>query len=314
MIYPISKVNIGISKEIVDIKDEVERVAKMTIDTNLISHPKKVEQIFRCAIEQPDILEFLLKIRSAGNVGELRFYKYIKNSIFATVIGINLNMEKDELIQLVRAYLIYDVHYKTFQLNKELREKNRQLNKENNEVKTLNEKLKKISVQDNLTKVLNRRGYEEYLHSEWNKAARTGDPLSVLLLDVDNFKSYNDTYGHQYGDVILKKVSMTIQECIRECDIVGRYGGEEFIIILPRTDGERANITAEKIRSNIENLRIKHSLSKVTPYLTVSIGGATTFPKVTDVTTEQLIYDADQFLFQAKRKGRNQVFMSPEKK
>ncbi|WP_017754120.1 GGDEF domain-containing protein [Calidifontibacillus oryziterrae] len=313
MIHPISKINIGISKEIVDIKDEVEKVAKMTIDTNHIPHPQKVEQIFRCAIEQPDILEFLLKMRSASDVGRLRFYRYIKNSIFATVIGINLNMENDELILLARAYLIYDIHYKTFLSNKELREKNRQLNKENYKIKTLNEKLKIISVQDNLTKVLNRNGYEEYLHSEWTQATRTGDPLSVLLLDVDNFKSYNDTYGHQSGDVILKKVAMTIQESVRGSDIVGRYGGEEFIIILPRTNREMANVTAEKIRSNIENLRIKHPLSKVTPYLTVSIGGTTFFPKATDVSTEQLINDVDQFLFQAKRKGRNQVLMSPKK-
>lgn len=191
-------------------------------------------------------------------------------------------------------------------MSKQLQETN-QLLEEKVEQRT--KELKEMSIRDSLTNVLNRGGFEEFMQSEWVHAKRTGSPLSILLLDIDEFKSYNDTYGHQAGDDCLKRVAKAFQESVRESDVVGRYGGEEFAIILPRTDKAGANAVAEKIRSSIEELKIAHKSSKVSSYLTVSIGGATTFPKVNDYTIEQFIYDTDCALYQAKRKGRNQVVM-----
>jgi len=195
-------------------------------------------------------------------------------------------------------------------LNKTLREKNNQLNKAIKEIQTLNEELKEMSIRDSLTKVLNRSGYEEIMRSEWQRAKQTGTPISILLLDVDNFKTYNDTYGHLAGDEILKKVAQTIQESVRAMDIVGRFGGEEFILILPATSLAESKETAETIRSRIEARKILHRLSKNSGYLTVSIGGACTIPKESDYNVEKLIYEADMALYHAKRTGRNKVIIS----
>jgi len=140
----------------------------------------------------------------------------------------------------------------------------------------LNMRLKDISYLDGLTGVPNRRKLEEHLSREWDRAKKSGQPLSLLMVDIDFFKRYNDLLGHLEGDECLRKVAQEINRHVRSgMDLVARYGGEEFAVVLPETNGKQAQSIAERIRKDVENLRIPHPASKVSRYITVSVGVAT---------------------------------------
>ncbi|MBP1933367.1 PAS domain S-box protein [Ammoniphilus resinae] len=174
-------------------------------------------------------------------------------------------------------------------------------------LKEANEVLKNLSQRDGLTGISNRRYFDEMLQSEGKRASQNSYPLSLILMDIDCFKSYNDTYGHQGGDDCLRKVAEIVEnELKRPGDFVARYGGEEFAIILPWTDREGAMHVAERIRSHVESLKIPHIGSEVKSYVTVSIGVATMIPSIfSDVS--KLVEWADRALYTAKNNGRNQV-------
>jgi len=174
-------------------------------------------------------------------------------------------------------------------------------------LRELNCKLTHLSTIDVLTGISNRRSFEENIQIEWKRAIRGKSPLSLIMIDIDHFKEFNDYYGHQAGDKCLEKVAKTIVSSIqRPADFVARYGGEEFVAVLPEADREGALIVAERIRSKVEALAIKHGHSSVSPYVTVSLGTATLYPKEFN-SVEELIYRADRALFQAKYLGRNNV-------
>jgi two-component system, chemotaxis family, response regulator WspR len=163
---------------------------------------------------------------------------------------------------------------------------------------------------DSLTGLANRRHFDESLHIEWKRAARNGVPLSVMMLDIDYFKSYNDTYGHLKGDEVLRKVAEIIQKSVlRPADQASRYGGEEFVVILPETPAAGASRLAEEIRKNVEALNITHLGSEIGPFLTISIGIASVVPSGED-TPLSLVNQADAALYQAKERGRNRVVES----
>lgn len=175
-------------------------------------------------------------------------------------------------------------------------------------LKEANEKLMRISQLDGLTEIPNRRYYEEVFNKEWKNAIRSAGPISLIMLDIDHFKIYNDTYGHLEGDACLKSVANTLKNTLnRPGDFVARYGGEEFSIILPATNKEGAAFVAEMLRINIEELCIPHKNSKVKPVVTISIGVATTIPQ-RGSDYESLIKIADNALYKAKEKGRNRVY------
>lgn len=167
--------------------------------------------------------------------------------------------------------------------------------------------LKHLAITDSLTDLANRRYFDEVLKNEFNRAARLEHPLSLIMLDIDFFKSFNDGYGHVAGDSCLKQVAYTIRACLqRPADFVARYGGEEFACILPNTDLEGAVAIAEKIRSSIENLNIPHRNSNTADYITISLGVFT----VTDYSKNlpaEIVAEADKMLYKAKENGRNQV-------
>lgn len=170
-----------------------------------------------------------------------------------------------------------------------------------------NEILQRLSAIDGLTGVANRRAFDERLEWEWNRSLRSSTPLSLIMFDIDFFKAYNDTYGHQGGDGCLKRVASTINDTLeRSTDLLCRYGGEEFSVILPDTDSAGARIVGEKIRSVIEGLEIPHSGSKISPWVTISVGTATIIPNLNS-TPFELISFADKAAYQAKREGRNCV-------
>ncbi|MEL6786705.1 MAG: diguanylate cyclase [Cyanobacteria bacterium J06607_15] len=160
---------------------------------------------------------------------------------------------------------------------------------------------------DSLTQIANRRRFDEYITQEWSRCAREREYLSLLLCDVDYFKAYNDTYGHQAGDSCLYEVAKGIERAVkRPADVAFRYGGEEFAVILPHTEGQGAIRVAEEIHEQIQQLRIPHSSSQVSEYVTLSVGISSIIPD-TRTSPHNLISAADNALYDAKLKGRNRV-------
>lgn len=167
--------------------------------------------------------------------------------------------------------------------------------------------LRSLSFLDGLTGIANRRRLDETMAREWRRCARARAPLSLILLDVDHFKPFNDHYGHQAGDECLRAVAEVLAEQMkRPSDVAARYGGEEFVCLLPDTDEEGALQVAERLREAVVRLGIPHASSPIAPHLTVSLGVATAFP-ASGGSREELTQLADQMLYRAKRGGRNRV-------
>jgi len=167
--------------------------------------------------------------------------------------------------------------------------------------------LMNISLSDGLTGISNRRRFDELLELEWKRAVRSGTMLSLLMIDIDCFKQYNDTYGHVSGDECLKKVAQALCQTLkRPFDLMARYGGEEFGCILPETDAAGAVHVAEVLREKVESLKIPHDCSQVAPYVTVSVGVASMVPSLS-MSFITLVEEADAALYKAKAGGRNMV-------
>lgn len=186
-----------------------------------------------------------------------------------------------------------------------------------NLTKTLAEKnsiLSNLANIDGLTGINNHRFFQSALDQEISRAIRNNTSLSLLFIDIDYFKKFNDTYGHQVGDFVLAQFAKTIRENIRQYDVLARYGGEEFVVILPETNTEEALIVAEKLRANIEETIFMDAREKY--HVTASFGQACGTPSVEDnFSKDTLISQADQALYEAKEKGRNRVVAyGPKKK
>ncbi|AVF56642.1 UNVERIFIED_ORG: two-component system chemotaxis family response regulator WspR [Pseudomonas parafulva] len=167
--------------------------------------------------------------------------------------------------------------------------------------------LQRLMNSDGLTGLSNRRHFDEYLELEWRRAMREQQQLSLLMIDVDYFKAYNDTFGHLAGDEALRRVAEAIRgSCSRPSDLPARYGGEEFALVLPNTSPGGARLVAEKLRQSVLGLAIEHTAPAAGAYLTVSVGLATQVPAIGSLC-RQLISAADKGLYQAKNGGRNQV-------
>ncbi len=174
-------------------------------------------------------------------------------------------------------------------------------------LKETNRKLELLSISDELTGTANRRHFDITFEREWNSAARNEYPISLIFLDIDFFKSYNDNYGHQAGDRCLKKIGDALNRSVRRSrDLLARYGGEEFVVLLPHTEMEEAFQIAENIRIHIQNMDIRHSYSEITNQITVSLGVASALPNL-QTKSSYLIEQADAALYQAKNNGRNRV-------
>jgi len=167
--------------------------------------------------------------------------------------------------------------------------------------------LQRAAMVDPLTKIANRRHFDSFLEKEWQRSMRSGQPLSLVVLDVDHFKLYNDTLGHPAGDACLQQVAQAIaSHAMRTTDLAARYGGEEFVLLFAETPADAARLLAEAIRAHIEALQIPHPRSTTSAWLTVSIGVATILPHQLD-NTESLFVAADRAMYVAKENGRNQV-------
>lgn len=167
--------------------------------------------------------------------------------------------------------------------------------------------LEELSHVDALTKIPNRRQFNEKLEMEWRRAVREKSALSVLMIDIDYFKQYNDNYGHGAGDEALRRVATSLAgTALRPADLVARYGGEEFIVILPGTCVEAAAQLGDRMRESVTSLAIPHAFSGCGTTLSISIGCASTVP-VDESSTADLLHLADQMLYRSKENGRNRV-------
>jgi len=181
------------------------------------------------------------------------------------------------------------------------------------ELKHTRDLLKQQATVDTLTTIANRRRFEEFLLQSWRTKQRESEPLSIIMIDIDYFKLYNDHYGHAGGDDCLRKVAQEMQKVIsRSTDLLARYGGEEFVCILATSEQEGVEYIAEKLRYTVEQLAIPHTKSKVSDVVTISLGFATVIP-----TADQLLSNfmnaADHALYQAKETGRNCVVFDHSK-
>jgi diguanylate cyclase (GGDEF)-like protein len=200
------------------------------------------------------------------------------------------------------------VNHRTLHLETELEQCRRQLIAANNRADAIHKRnlaLKQLAISDGLTQLANRRYFDQCLQAEWRRMMRSGQPLAVILCDVDYFKRYNDTYGHPMGDFCLKQVAQAMATTVqRSGDLVARYGGEEFVFLLPHTDGAAAMLFAQKVRAAIHQLNLPHRASDVSQAVTVSLGVASFIPQ-RSLTPEVLVMAADKALYQAKQAGRD---------
>ncbi|NRR31849.1 diguanylate cyclase [Oxalobacteraceae bacterium] len=180
-------------------------------------------------------------------------------------------------------------------------------------VKRQADAMRELTLTDALTGVANRRSFNETIDNEWRRCARSSLPLSVIMIDIDHFKRYNDHYGHQAGDLCLQQVSAAMKRCAaRPHDLLARYGGEEFILLLPQEGLAGAEVVAQRILDEVRRSAIPHAASDTSGLVTVSLGIASVTPPADGTDPVNLIRTADACLYRAKQNGRNRYCKSTE--
>ncbi|MTW13752.1 diguanylate cyclase [Pseudoduganella eburnea] len=173
-------------------------------------------------------------------------------------------------------------------------------------LKRQSDAMRELTLTDALTGVANRRSFNDALDNEWRRCARSHTPLSVIMIDIDHFKLYNDAYGHQAGDICLRQVANAMVQCAgRTPDLLARYGGEEFVILLPQASAEGAETVAQRILAAVRELAIPHRMSSAGDTVTVSLGISTIVPAEGSCDADSLVRVADGALYEAKKEGRN---------
>lgn len=226
-----------------------------------------------------------------GERGTILLYLFVLYAIGVVVSMRRMDMNLTESMKL---------QYKNSQIVNTLSESNLQL-------QNANEKLETLILEDALTGLHNRRYFEMQLELEWKRESREKKILTLMVIDIDYFKLYNDTYGHAEGDVCLKNVSQVLQSCLhRSTDIIARIGGEEFVVMLPNIEVDGALTLANQMQQQLHHAELIHATSPLEDNVTVSIGIASVVPDA-NATALGLFKAADKALYKAKAKGRNQV-------
>lgn len=250
---------------------------------------------FFCRIKQPSDEDLLQMMAAVGSqLGQFVKRKYAEKELQEAEASIRSLYEEEK------------------RQSQKLVQQNVALEQTKLELESANCALQRLASVDGLTQIANRRCFDKTLHSEWQRMARNQEPISLILLDLDFFKLYNDHYGHQRGDECLKKFAQILDRNARRGgDLSARYGGEEFAVILSQTDAEGAMRVAESICSELKAEAIPHALSKVNQCVSASIGIASTVPNP-GLSVEWLIGEADRSLYQAKLEGRDRIiYLNP---
>lgn len=251
-----------------------------------------------------------LKVLSVNTILKL-IDKIISQS--AEYFGIKISNIKSvaEILQEANLRLsLINLSYE--EMNRELIKSKIELERLTEELAQKNKLLENMANIDGLTEINNHRFFQNFLDSEISRSIRNNKPLSLCLADIDFFKKFNDTYGHQTGDFILKEFCRICKEVIREYDLVARYGGEEFAFVLPETDLQAALVVAEKIRKTIEEYSFNDGVHSYN--VTISIGVTTALPLSNEFSKNDFINQADTALYEAKNSGRNRVAVADSKK
>ena len=186
----------------------------------------------------------------------------------------------------------------------------RALRRSQQELMEMNLELQRLTNVDGLTGLGNRRYFDEYLDTEWRQALRAGEPISLLMIDIDHFKQFNDTYGHLAGDEVLKTVAQAVRQTfLRPKDLAVRLGGEEFVVVLPQTALDDVPRLAEKAVRAVRDLNIPHRASSAADHVTISVGAVACIPSRERQPLE-LVEAADQAMYEAKQTGRNQAVVA----
>jgi len=254
------------------------------------------------------LLRNIVKTGNLSSVGQLIFV--LLNSLELARKFAHALVEREKMtaqLQEINLNLDKLVHKRT----KALEESREQIKHQKAELEKVNKALQVLSLKDPLTDLWNRRHYDRTIQLEWNRSLRHKYPLALMMIDIDNFKAYNDCYGHKAGDECLVKVAQTTKEFFRRAsDLVVRYGGEEFVVIMPGLGKDEAVNMALLLRKAIEELNIPHKHSPVSPWVTVSIGVTSTVPD-NNGSPQQLFLAVDKALYEAKAAGKNQVKYLP---
>lgn len=211
-----------------------------------------------------------------------------------------------------RMHHLEKIHQSEVRLHQINRELAQQVKNRTSELEYRNQELKKLFLRattDKVTGIANRYRLEDFMQREWGNAIRNKISVSVIMIDIDRFKLYNDTYGHQAGDLCLRQVAQTINNgAKRSKDVVARYGGEEFIVVLSNISLDGAMTVAENIRSQVKGLSIPHATAEISDYVTISLGVSHLIPTINS-QADHLILAADKALYLAKQNGRDRVEM-----
>ncbi|MCG7392280.1 sensor domain-containing diguanylate cyclase [Microvirga sp. ACRRW] len=295
----------------IDVGSEGSIVMISTADGKILSRYPFIERAIGL---KPDASEWLLTGSPYGSGayvspidGVLRLAGYQRNHVYPVVLLSSVSQQEAlrswmvefQIRSLRVAVLVVLIIVLGWRLARELRRREQ-----------AEAELAVLATTDGLTGLANRRTFDSRLETEWLRASRDATPLSLFLIDVDQFKAYNDLYGHQQGDDCLRKVAKVIAEAMRRpSDFVARYGGEEIVVVLPDTNDEDAAKVAEAIRAGVEALAVQHQANPPSHILTISIGSVTQSPAFNRSHTgpADLIHMADKALYRAKQGGRNRV-------
>lgn len=244
----------------------------------------------------------------------LAYFGYVFSLMGLFYFLIKLNSKRLRMANLRLNRMVDDRTKELLLRNQEISEKNREITQQKEQIleqrdqlREINKRLEMLASQDGLTGISNHRSFSEFFKKEWARCLRAQEPIAVILVDVDFFKSYNDYYGHQEGDECLKRIAKTLTGLVhRPGDMVARYGGEEFIFVLSETDLAGVKGISEKARKSIFDLEIPHEVSTAAKVVTISLGGAVTTPTA-DTDPDSLVRRADELLYESKQSGRNNV-------
>lgn len=259
--------------------------------------------------EGPAFLKTLIKTGNLSSVGQFIF-AFTNSLLLAKRFSDSL--EQEEVLTAKLTEINYNLDELVLQRTKALEMSNEKIEIQKIELEKVNQTLMQLSFKDPLTGVWNRRKYDQTIEMEWRRCLRYERPIALILLDIDYFKGFNDSYGHMAGDECLIKIGEILKNTLsRSSDLVARYGGEEFIVLLPDSGRDEAIKVADMLRQKIESMNIPHEKSLVSNYVTVSIGVTFTVPNINS-SYEDLFKVVDRALYLAKDVGRNQVKYLPE--